>query len=101
MDRWYGPLHSPSNLPCKQPSECVLWLCSEYQIDILGLWAALAWIQDSLLSLRNSHHPPSFSPLSSLVSYLQFSNLYRELVMDREAWHAAVHGVAKSWTQLN
>ena len=25
----------------------------------------------------------------------------RELVMDREAWHAAVHEVAKSWTQLS
>ena len=31
---------------------------------------------------------------------VSFSKL-REIVKDREAWHAAVHGVAKSWTQFN
>ena len=25
----------------------------------------------------------------------------REMVIDREAWRAAIHGVAKSWTQLS
>ena len=31
---------------------------------------------------------------------MSFSKL-RELVMDREAWHAAVHGVTKGQTQLS
>ena len=29
------------------------------------------------------------------------SSELRELVIDREAWRAAIHGAAKSWTQLS
>ena len=28
-------------------------------------------------------------------------NELRKLVMDREAWHATVHGIAKNWTRLS
>ena len=31
---------------------------------------------------------------------MSWSKLW-EMVKDREAWHAAVHGVIKSWTQLS
>ena len=52
-----------------------------------------------------------------LICYSQTSNLcadfsvpcqlggdldkLQEMVRDREAWHAAIHGVAKNWTQLS
>ena len=39
--------------------------------------------------------------MASLIQWTMSLSKFRETVKDREAWHAAVHGVAKSWTQLS
>ena len=40
--------------------------------------------------------------LGGIINLMNMSlSKLRELVMDREAWHAAVHEVTKSWTRLS
>ena len=50
-----------------------------------------------LISFRMDWLLPSFT--DDLMD-VRLSEL-RELVMDREAWHAVIHVVAKSWTRLS